>query len=206
MGAKATFYSYGDRTVMPLTRPKNLTTSLVTSALPSGSVLQVVQGFSGSKTVTNTSANGNAIECPATVSITPSSTSNKILILFHATWQFGNNNDTAFWLLRNGTAVGTATRTGENVAAFAMETSLAFQDYHPRHISFNYLDEPSSTSAITYSVKGIGIQGAKQTNDWANPTGAASQNEEMTWGGSQNTSSSESNIGNMVIIAQEIKG
>ena len=191
---------------MPLTRPKNLTTSLVTSALPSGSVLQVVQGFSGTKTITTTTANGNAVECPASVSITPSSTSNKILILFHGTWAFGNGNDTAFWLLRNGTAVGTATRSSENVAAFAMSHQYSYQDYYPCHISFNYLDTPATTSAITYTIKGMGIQGAKQSGTWANPTGAASQNEEMVWGGSISTSSSESNIGNMVIIAQEIKG
>jgi len=185
---------------MPLTKINNrslsgtLTSSQIpaidSSTLPAGSVIQVVQGFSGSKTVTATSANGNAVECPATVSITPSSTNNKILILFHASWQWGNNNDVAFWLLRNGTPVGTATRTGENVAAFAMSNQQGFADYNPCHISFNYLDEPSSTSAITYSVKAIGLQGAKQTNDWANPTGGSSQNEEMTWGGSQSTTSS----------------
>ena len=49
--------------------------------LPSGSVIQTVQGFSGTKTVTNTSANGDAIECPVSVSITPTSASNKILII-----------------------------------------------------------------------------------------------------------------------------
>lgn len=180
--------------------------SLSSSDMPSGTVLQTVQGFSGSKTVTATSVNGNAVECPATVTITPSSASNKVLVLFHASWQWGNNNDVAFWLLRNGTPVGTATRTGENVAAFAMSNQQGFADYNPCHISFNYLDEPSSTSAVTYSVKAIGIQGVKQTNDWANPTGASAQNEEMTWGGSQNRTSAESNIGNMVMIAQEIKG
>ena len=43
--------------------------------LPTGSVIQTVQGFSGTKTITNTSANGDAIECPASVSITPTSAS-----------------------------------------------------------------------------------------------------------------------------------
>ncbi len=46
----------------------------------SGTVLQTVQGFSGTKTVTTTSANGDAIQCPASVSITPTSSSSKILI------------------------------------------------------------------------------------------------------------------------------
>ena len=38
------------------------------------------------------------------------------------------------------------------------------------------------------------------------PKVGASNNEEMVWGGSIATSGNESNAGNMVIIAQEIKG
>lgn len=192
---------------MPLTRPKKVSNvSLASSVMPAGSILQVQQGFSGTKTITNTTASTNAPECPATVSITPSSTSNKILILFHGTWQFGNGNDVAFWLLRNGTAVGTATRSSENVAAFAMSHQHTYQDYYPSHISFNYLDTPSTTSAITYTVRGSGIQGTKTSSTWADPTTGSGNGEEMVWGGSISTSSGESNIGNMVIIAQEIKG
>ena len=194
---------------MPIQRAKPRSAdipALTATQLPAGSVLQVQQGYSGTKTITNTSGSALAPQCPASVSITPSSTSNKILILFHGTWQFGNGNDTAFWLLRNGTAVGTATRSSENVAAFAMSHQHTYQDYYPCHISFNYLDTPSTTSAITYTVRGSGIQGTKTSSTWANPTTGSGNNEEMVWGGSISTSSGESNIGNMVIIAQEIKG
>ena len=174
--------------------------------LPSGSVIQTVQGFSGTKTVTNTSANGDAIECPVSVSITPSSGSNKILIIFHASWHFGNENDVGFWLLRNGTVIGNSTRTSENNVCFATTTNTGGDGYKNQHISFNFLDDAQNTSAHTYTVKGAGIQGNKSSANKALPKVAASNNEEMAWGGSITTSGNESNAGNMVFIAQEIKG
>ena len=174
--------------------------------LPSGSVIQTVQGFSGTKTITNTSANGDAIECPVSVSITPTSASNKILIIFHASWHFGNENDVGFWLLRNGTVIGNSTRTSENNVCFATTTNTGGDGYKNQHISFNFLDDAQNTSAHTYTVKGGGIQGTKSNANKALPKLAASNNEEMAWGGSITTSGNESNAGNMVFIAQEIKG
>ena len=175
--------------------------------LPTGSVIQTVQGFSGTKTITNTSANGDAIECPASVSITPTSGSNKILIMFHATLIFGNGNDIGFWLLRNGTVIGNSQRTTENNVCFSVASMPTdYSDWKPQTISFNFLDDAQNTSAHTYTVKGGGIQGAKSSTNRALPKLGASNNEEMVWGGSVATSGNESNAGNMVIIAQEIKG
>ena len=88
-------------------------------SMPTGSVIQTVQGFSGTKTITNTTSHGDAVECPASVSITPSSASNKILIHFHASFIHGNANDVGFWLLRNGTIIGNSDRTSENNICFA---------------------------------------------------------------------------------------
>ena len=76
-----------------VTSTKLASGAITSSALPAGSLIQTVQGFSGTKTVTTTSANGDAIQCPASVSITPTSSSSKILIMFHGSWMFGNEND-----------------------------------------------------------------------------------------------------------------
>tara|TARA_B100000902_G_scaffold392646_1_gene445397 strand:+ start:1229 stop:1810 length:582 start_codon:yes stop_codon:yes gene_type:complete len=172
----------------------------------SGTVLQTVQGFAGGKTVTTTTANGDAIECPASVSITPTSSSSKILIMFHGSWMFGNQNDAGFWLLRNGTVIGNSTRTTEVNVAFAVSGQYYDANYQPNCIAFHYLDDAQSTSAHTYTVKAIGIQGTKTNANRALPKGAGAQNEKWTWGGSEGTSGSETNAGNMVMIAQEIKG
>ena len=175
--------------------------------MPTGSVIQTVQGFSGTKTITNTTAHGDAIECPASVSITPSSASNKILIHFHASFIHGNANDVGFWLLRNGTVIGNSTRTTENNVCFSVASMPTdYDDWKPQTISFNFLDDAQNTSAHTYTVRGAGIQGAKTSANRALPKVAASNNEEMVWGGSIAQSGNESNAGNMVIIAQEIKG
>ena len=175
--------------------------------MPTGSVIQTVQGFSGTKTITNTTAHGDAIECPASVSITPSSASNKILIHFHASFIHGNANDVGFWLLRNGTVIGNSQRTTENNVCFSVASMPTdYSDWKPQTISFNFLDDAQNTSAHTYTVRGAGIQGAKTSANRALPKVAASNNEEMVWGGSIAQSGNESNAGNMVIIAQEIKG
>ena len=171
----------------------------------SGTILQTVHNFAGNKTVTNTSAHGDAIICPASISITPTSASNKILIMFHASWHFGNDNDVGFWLLRNDTPIGNSTRTTENNVCFATTNNYGSAGYHNGHISFHYLDDAQNTSAHNYTVKGGGIQGVKAGSDRALPKLAQSNNEEMAWGGTIQTSGTESSAGNMVIIAQEIK-
>ena len=174
--------------------------------MPTGSVIQTVQGFSGTKTITNTTAHGDAPQCPASVTITPTSASNKILIMFHASWHFGNANDVGFWLLRNGTIIGNSTRTSENNICFATTSNDSGDGYKSNHISFNFLDDAQNTSAHTYTVRGMGIQGSKTPTNKALAKGANSNNEEMAWGGSITTSGNESSSGNSVIIAQEIKG
>tara|TARA_B100000900_G_scaffold399820_1_gene402795 strand:- start:222 stop:890 length:669 start_codon:yes stop_codon:yes gene_type:complete len=174
--------------------------------MPTGSVIQTVQNFAGGKTVTTTTAHGDAIQCPASVSITPTSASNKILIMFHGSWMFGNENDAGFWLLRNGSVIGNSTRTTENNVAFAVSGQYNPYDYQPNCIAFHYLDDAQNTSAHTYTVKAGGIQGVKAGSDRSLPKLAQSQNQKWTWGGSEATSGTESNAGNMVIIAQEIAG
>ena len=174
--------------------------------MPTGSVIQTVQNFAGNKTVTTTSSHGDAIECPASVSITPTSSSSKILIMFHGSWMFGNENDAGFWLLRNGSVIGNSTRTTENNVAFAVSGQYRDADYQPNCIAFHYLDDAQNTSAHTYTVKAGGIQGVKAGSDRSLPKLAQSNSLKWTWGGSEGLTGTESNAGNMVIIAQEIAG
>ena len=175
--------------------------------MPTGTVIQTKQGFAGNKTVTNTSAHGDAILCPASISITPTSASNKILIMFHATFIFGNANDVGFWLLRNGTPIGNSTQNTENNVCFIVDSMPEdYRDWRTNSVAFHYLDNAQNTSAHNYTVRAGGIQGVKAGSDRSLPKLAQSNNEEFVWGGSIATSGTESNAGNMVIIAQEIAG
>ena len=192
---------------MPIQRAKpriaDLDQTPLTS-LPAGSVLQVKQGWSDTKETTNTTANGAAPTCPASVTITPSSSSNKILIMFYGSWIFGNSNDVAFFLLRDSTQIGTSTVTGHNSRGIIVESMSSYQHYRPRTSSFQYLDSPSTTSSITYTVKASGIQGTKGSGGAA--VSGSGNNEEWVWGGSVATTGTESNTGTMAMIAMEIKG
>ena len=178
---------------------------LTAASMPTGSVVQVVQSFSGVKTQTTSSDTSAALSCPAAVTITPTSSSNKILIMFHGSWKFGNQNDVAFWLLRGSTIIGNSTETTENTICFAAVGQSSQYDYHPQVVSFNYLDSPSTTNATTYTVKGMGIQGTKSAENRALAVAGPNNSEEFVWGGSSSTSGAETLAGNMVMIAQEIK-
>jgi hypothetical protein len=116
--------------------------AITSSALPAGSVLQVVHATT---TTEVTLSNNTETDTTLTATITPSSTSSKILILVnHPTNQKGNANSGnrgIFKLYRDSTelVVG-ADGVGYTAAANYLRHSTSFQWY----------DSPSTTSAVTY--------------------------------------------------------
>lgn len=126
-----------------------LSGSISASSLPTGSVLQVLQTVKAdTQTITGTSY----VQISGlTVSITPSSSSSKILILVSIGFGGVSGFYPAFKLYRNSTAINlnSGSGTGE-------ECSFGFQ--HPTtneryfQVNHQFLDSPSLTSAITYSV------------------------------------------------------
>ena len=92
------------------------------------------------------------------LSITPSSTSSKILVNTHISYGGSDNNLYASGnLLRDSTAIGVnTTATGNQLnISFGMElTGQANETYKLRNSSMTFLDSPSTTSAITYKVQG----------------------------------------------------
>jgi hypothetical protein len=125
-----------------------------TVTLPAGTggkVLQVVSTtktdkFSISTTSTFTDITGFS------VSITPASASNKILIIGHISGG-GNICRVAFRLMRNSTAVGVGDLVGSRQQTTVGATAPQSNDH--LNASFNFLDSPSSTSSITYKVQMI---------------------------------------------------
>jgi len=117
------------------------------TALPAGvggKVLQVVQGSTSTEVTHSTSYADTGLSA----SITPSSTSNKVLILVNQHCKAQGPNGVSLKLLRDSTAIYTPAQS----YSFYIDTT----DAHIRgHQSFNYLDSPSSTSAITYKTQGI---------------------------------------------------
>jgi hypothetical protein len=128
---------------LPTTNGTVLTSasSLTSSQLPAGSVLQVVNATYS----TTTSTSGTTyIDTGLSASITPSSSSSKIFVIFHqgACGNSNANNGLRIQLLRSSTSIlilGTAVGYGP---ANANAT-----------VSSAYLDSPSTTSSVTYKTQ-----------------------------------------------------
>ena len=121
-----------------------------TVTLPAGTggkVLQVVQAVKTDTTSTTSTSFGDI--SGLSVAITPSSTSNKILVLLHLGGIGNPNNAILFNILRGSTALaqpdsGTAKST---INVFPGVTLAIFNS------SISWLDSPSTTSSTTYKVQ-----------------------------------------------------
>jgi hypothetical protein len=108
--------------------------------MPSGSLLQVVTSeFSTDTSTTNTSLTATG----HTVSITPSSTSSKIYVMLSGSGGYS---------LSNGWWIGALYRGSTNIS-----TGMGYTQYYSSTegnatYSYNVMDLPSTTSAITYQM------------------------------------------------------
>jgi hypothetical protein len=127
---------------MSITKLNNLSVSALT-ALPSGvggKVLQVITATdSTGRTTTSTSfvTGSNTLS----VTITPSSASNKIYVLVSGNMQSVSSQDTYYTIYRGATNLGNV----NNGFVYLLGYTYAGQ-------CMSYLDSPSSTSALTYQV------------------------------------------------------
>jgi hypothetical protein len=123
-------------------------------SIPGGKVLQVVEATD----VTDTSYTGTGPTALGSLnlSITPTSTSSKILLM--ATVNLSSDSS-RYWTLqfyRDTTELGVSDQgTGSQTNAFIqpMLAEITDMKYQTLPTTMTYVDSPSSTSAITYSVK-----------------------------------------------------
>ena len=128
---------------------------LAAATATSGSVLQVQSTTVTAITANTTSATFNDIT-GLTVSITPKSTSSKIMVMVNmSVGGNGSADDTFYNLVRD------STNLAQSVGATSNETltyrfaydGAGYQSYQIANLSTNYLDSPSSTSALTYKMQ-----------------------------------------------------
>ena len=130
---------------MALVKLNNQSISEVTG-LPAGvggKVLQVVTARTN--TAFNTTSTSFVAVTPLTLNITPSSTSNKVLILVHftsANSTAGKTTNTTIYRDATDLQIGSTGLMG-----FYNPNADDYKGY-----SMNYLDSPSSTSALTYQI------------------------------------------------------
>jgi len=128
--------------------------SIPKAALPTGSVLQVVQAIK-SDTFTTTSSSYTDVT-GLSVNITPTSASNKILVVASLTYGGGVNSYGFAQLVRNGTPIGLGASDGasrtectfplniENTGSSQAKTMCG---------GMTVLDSPATTSVVTYKVQ-----------------------------------------------------
>ena len=133
--------------------------TLTSSNLPTGSVLQVVSSQYSTET---SSTSTTIIDTGLAASITPSSTSSKILVTASMSIAKGNDNTYGDWyIFRGGTEL---IRQHRNI------TYTGNSDINYIGCSFNYLDSPSTTSSTEYKIRFRGSGGGSsavesQTDD-----------------------------------------
>ena len=114
-----------------------------------GKILQVVgQNLTTQMTSTSTSY----VDTGLTASITPSATSSKILILLNISFHISGDSNGYLGLFRDSTEINSGAGGTYNAMVVLNGNSTAFR-YSGAQQACNFLDSPSTTSAITYKVK-----------------------------------------------------
>ena len=132
---------------------KTLTTPTIASmancTFPAGHVLQVVQGVLNTG-ISNTTEAGNTDI--VSVTITPSASANKVLIMF--TGHHGSMNPNGgMRLYRGSTGIGDAATGYGGGSGWKAYDDCFGSEYTMETSSFNYLDSPNTTSATVYKIQ-----------------------------------------------------
>lgn len=151
---------------MSLTQLRNLgivaNAGISTTKLGTGAVLQAVSA--NYSTYTTTTSNTYQ-DSGLTASITPSSASNKILILFNVTGIIAQfiNTGVSIGLHKSSTLLYTAWEYGCYNSSSVDNQAVC---------SGSYLDSPSSTSSLTYNIKFRNKNNANSVGVHANSSGS----------------------------------
>ena len=110
-----------------------------------GTIIQVVFG---SSTGSNSGAVSTWIDSPASVTITPKSSNNKIMIFADLPNNYsGETADIYLRLVRNGSVVSADYYSTQGYSNTTNERAGRF------NMNYQYLDTPASTSALTYKMQ-----------------------------------------------------
>ena len=126
----------------------------IASTKLSGSLGKILQVLQVTKTDSFTTTSNSFVDITGfSVSITPSSISNKILVMvtMSAANAGGDINHAYFQLVRNSTAIFNADTAGSRTSATkVVNTSTAGVT---ESIGINFLDSPATTSSTTYKIQ-----------------------------------------------------
>jgi len=115
-----------------------------------GSGQTVIQTVQGSTTTATTTTSLSYVDTALTATITPQSSTSKILVIINANHYLQNSNYNCYSALcinRNGTIIQETTQMNDTTVA--ANIGPAFQS----GVGLGILDSPATTSAVTYKVQ-----------------------------------------------------
>ena len=115
-----------------------------------GKILQVIQAVK-TDTATTTSEN-TFVDTGLSVSITPSSASNKILVTANLNFSAGDMQNIAWRLVRGSTDIYLGDAASNRTRAAGAVRVSTNQDAEHQNVTSIFLDSPNTTSATTYKV------------------------------------------------------
>ena len=115
-----------------------------------GNILQVIQAVK-TDTATTTSEN-TFVDTGLSVSITPSSASNKILVTANLSFSAGDMQNIAWRLVRGSTDIYLGDAASNRTRAAGAVRVSTNQDAEHQNVTSIFLDSPNTTSATTYKV------------------------------------------------------
>ena len=119
--------------------------------LGTGSIIQTKQTYRTSL-FEQSLTTGNFSDAVMTLSITPTSSSNKILVLCTVQISTGSQtNGSQALLKRDGTPIGIADAAGSRARATGAGMGSAAVNRMQSNVQMTFLDSPSSTSALSYT-------------------------------------------------------
>ena len=150
-----------------VTFPANATCSGTATGFGGGKVLQVV---SATKTDTTTSTASSYTDIPGlAVSITPSATSSKCLIIvsLHGTGDSNTQWYTEIYRTSDNSSICIGDASSTRVR-HSLGTAYYHQGNHIYSMSQNFLDSPNTTSAFTYKLRLRNQAGGQMTVNMSN--------------------------------------
>jgi len=113
-------------------------------------VKQTVKQDTFSETVDRNEETGS---CGLDVTITPSSTSSKMLILVQACIGFITDDNVGYVIRRGSTTISDYMPTGAGNRMTSASGGVTRNNAYLANVNGNFLDSPATTSAVTYSVR-----------------------------------------------------
>ena len=153
----------GNGTVSGLTAAPNLTSS----GLTTGKILQVKQTVK-TDTTSTTSITTFVDMSGMSVSITPSATNSKILVMVDMRLSVNQNRNIAYRLMRDSTALYLGDSASNRTQGTGGMRLMDQARYDMQSESVVFLDSPSTTSATTYKMQWCHSYGGSGDNCWLN--------------------------------------